>query len=354
MRPLRVKILCCSLLLWAAAAEPASAAWNNVFQATCFFRRRQTTTSQYVAAPVVVQSSPVVAAVPAVVADPCNPCPQTQCTTSYVQRCYYEPVTTYQTQTYYEPVTTYRTSYYYEPVTTYRYRCYFDPCTCSYQQVAVPTTCYQLRSQVCPVQTWVQRCAQVPVTSYRKCCYWQPQTTCCTTTVGAPIAAPPVVQPNGSATIQQPANGAPPVVTPQLSPPANPPQQQDRYYGPIEGSNSKNSNWQMDPRQPGSSPVPARPQPAVPSRIASGPTWVQGQVVRSDSAPRPNATVVFIHADRRQVQHSATANSAGRFHVSLAAGRWDVYIRTADGTQTYHSQIDVRDERSPFVTLVSR
>src|SRR5437016_13487303 len=154
------KIGLCALGLLAAAAPPAPAAWNNVFQPTLFGRHRQpVAVSQYYvppSAPVVAQSSP------------CDTCQQTACSTSYTQRCFYQPVTCYQTQTYYEPVTTYRTSYYYEPVTSYRYSYYYDPCTCNYQQVATPCTSYQLKAQSCPVQSWVQRCCQVPVTTYQK------------------------------------------------------------------------------------------------------------------------------------------------------------------------------------------
>src|SRR5207244_3495027 len=113
--------------------------WNNVFQATLFHRRPAT--SAYVSVP--AYSVPVVAAS---APDPCCAPPPPTCTTRYVQRCYYQPVTTYQSKTYYEPVTTYRTSYYYEPVTSYRYSCYYDPCTCSYKQVACPTTSYQMKA----------------------------------------------------------------------------------------------------------------------------------------------------------------------------------------------------------------
>src|SRR5688572_16918063 len=180
--------------LWALTEAPAQAAWNNVFQPTLFGRLRKTTTSHYVA-PAVAYASPVVAATP--VCNNCQPAPQNQCSTSYSQRCYYQPVTTYETKSYYEPVTTYETKSYYEPVTSYRYSCYYDPCTCTTKQVATPVTSYQLRQQSCPVQSWVQRCVQVPVTSYQKACYWQPQTTCCTTTQGALI---PI---NGAAPMQQ-------------------------------------------------------------------------------------------------------------------------------------------------------
>ena len=137
---------------------------------------------------------PLVAGPPARSADPgcCpQPCPQTTCTTRYVQRCYYQPVVTYKTNTYYEPVTTYRTSYYYQPVTSYRYSCYYDPCTCRYQSVATPQTCYQLRSRCCPVTSYLQRTCMTPVTAYQQSFYYEPVTTCCTTTTGAPVASLP-------------------------------------------------------------------------------------------------------------------------------------------------------------------
>lgn len=187
MRVLRSFGPACALLLVAAVAEPASAAWNNVFQVCCnrCRPRDRAQVSYYAAAPNAC-------------CDPCpQPCPQPVCTTQYVQRCYYQPVTTYQTRTYYEPVTTYRTSYYYEPVTSYTYSCYYDPCTGCTTQKACPTTSYRLRSQCCAVQSWVQRCSQVPVTSYRTSYYYEPvttcstpQTPCCPTSAAAPAAAP--------------------------------------------------------------------------------------------------------------------------------------------------------------------
>src|SRR5581483_9653144 len=105
MRPLRGAVWVCALTVWAGAARPASAAWDNVFQVCCHSCR---SSASYYAAP-----APVAAADPCCAPQPCQ-----QCTTRYVQRCYYQPVTIYQTSHYYEPVTTYRTSYYYEPVTT--------------------------------------------------------------------------------------------------------------------------------------------------------------------------------------------------------------------------------------------
>src|SRR5947209_2698902 len=102
MRPLLLGLS--TLGLWLGATLPASAAWDNVFQPTLFGRcRRPATVSQYYT-PTVVQASPV-----------CNTCnsppPQQACSTSYIQRCYYQPVTSYTTLSYYEPVTMYQTSY---------------------------------------------------------------------------------------------------------------------------------------------------------------------------------------------------------------------------------------------------
>src|SRR5205807_2928032 len=136
MTPFRGAVGACALWLLTAGVSPTQAAWNNVFQVCCDSCGGQQAVSAYAPDPC------------------CNPCPQPVCTTRYVARCYYQPVTCYQTKTYYEPVTTYRTSYYYEPVTSYRYSCYYDPCSCSYQNVACPSTCYRLRSQCCPVPRW--------------------------------------------------------------------------------------------------------------------------------------------------------------------------------------------------------
>src|SRR5262249_21062180 len=147
----RLLVGLCAVGWLAVEAAPAMAAWDNVFQATCFFHRKRAVV-QYAAVPVqpACCPQPVVAASPAPC---CQPPPCQQCTTKYVQRCSYHPVTLYKQKPYYEPVTTYRTSYYYEPVCSYRYACYYDPCTCTSRQVAIPQTSYVLRAQQCPVQS---------------------------------------------------------------------------------------------------------------------------------------------------------------------------------------------------------
>lgn len=345
MKPLRVSMWAAAV--WAAAVGPAGAAWNNVFQVTCFNCGPRTTVSAYVAAPVVVQAAPA----------PCQPCPQTHCSTSYVQRCYYEPVTTYQTQSYYEPVTTYQTSYYYEPVTSYRYSCYYDPCTCSYHQVATPTTSYHLRAQSCPVQSWVQRCMQVPVTSYRQSCYWQPQTTCCTTTshMAVPAAAPVVTTPAPAAPV---APVTPPAVQEQRTPPQAPPQVQEQRNG-----TQQYDKYYPQPATPGTSyranqtstPVRPLPPPVKLDRIAVGTdATVAGQIVRSDNTPRPGARLLFVNASNQADQQLVTANHAGRFQVALVYGQWLVYLYDGNGQPIYHSRITVGPTQGSRVNLVNR
>jgi hypothetical protein len=372
MKPLMVGLG--TLAVWAATAIDASAAWNNVYQPTLFGRWRQrAATESYYAAPAVV-AAPVAVAAPAVAyAAPAasDPCQQQQCSTSYTQRCFYEPVTTYQTQSYYEPVTTYRTSYYYEPVTSYRYSCYYDPCTCTTQQVATPVTSYQLRSKCCPVQSWVQRCAQVPVTTYRKSCYLQPQTTCCTTTTGALIPAGGAVAApaygNGAYGNGAPAYGNPPsvIVTPPQGAPQSqqPPVIKDQMApsGPNVGNMSLSEQqrfafpaaqpqWQAPAKQ---TPAPSQYPQVKLDRIVFGPeSYVEGQIVRNDNTPRPNASVLFVSADNGNRQ-SVTANTAGRFQVNLASGNWLVYVQNRDGTAQFHSRLSVQEQQTARITLVN-
>ena len=355
-----------ALVIGATAIPPVHAGWDNVFQPTLFGRNRQSTTSgYYYVAPTVVQSSPIVVAQAAPCPQPCaQPCPQ-PCQTNYVQRSYYQPVTTYQTQTVMEQVTSYRTSYYYEPITSYRYSAYYDPCSCSYQQVATPTVSYQLREQRCPVQSWVSRCVQVPVQGYQKVDYWQPQTTCCQTTVGAPIynsapppAAPPVIHSN-------PPPAAPvekaPEIKSTVTPSGNRPAMMDSFYPPIEKTpefknGTPNTSWQPQlgvpiPIRPTTQPPPA---PVKMDRIAVGPnSVVEGQVLRADNSPKPSAKVLFINASNGQKQ-TVIANTAGRFQTELPAGSWHVYVHGANDLPIYQSRIDVNGAQFRQVNLTSR
>jgi hypothetical protein len=309
--------------------------------------------------PVVVQSSPIVLAQapPVVVQSP--PCPEKKCTTQYVQRSYYQPVTTYQTQTVMEQVTTQRTSYYYEPVTTYRYSAYYDPCSCGYTQVAVPTTSYQLRAQNCPVQSWVSRCVQVPVQSYQKVDYWQPQTTCCETTQGAPIYGPIPQQPLPQPPSISPTPEGPPSISGSKTSNLN--DQWKQYYPQIEKTpeirGTPGMSWRPQlglPQPIQTNPVP-RPNPPVKlDQIAVGPnSQVEGQVLRSDNSPKSNAQVLFVNAGTG-TRHAIRANTAGRFQVELPTGSWHVYVHGADDLPVYHTRIDVSGSQFRQVSLVSR
>ncbi|HXG13320.1 MAG TPA: carboxypeptidase-like regulatory domain-containing protein [Gemmataceae bacterium] len=337
MRPFRRAVWGCALVLLVSTG-PLQAAWCNVFQVCCLGCRHGTTISAY---------------------DPCcTPCPQTVCTTRYVQRCYYQPVVTYQTQTYYEPVTTYRVSYYYEPVTNYRYSCYFDPCTCTYQQVACPVTSYRLRSQCCPVQSFVQRCCTVPVTSYRQCCYYEPVTTCCTTSVGAPVVgtAPPCNSGTLPGVGEQRA--APqPGIGEYRSTPGVPPADATPPPPPASGISFRQlTPWGSSPSRPAAPPRPPQPPPTVKlDRIVALPDPnVEGRVVGSNRAPLPGARLLFVSADRQGEREAVTADRSGEFRVTLASGGWLVYVEGADGKPVFHSKIDVQENQNRKVTLVSR
>jgi hypothetical protein len=313
--------------------------------------------------------------------DPCpQPCPQQVCTTRYVQRCYYQPVTTYKTTTFYEPVTTYRTSYFYEPVTTYRYSCFYDPCTCRYQQVATPCTSYRLRSQCCPVTSYLQRCALQPVTTYQQVNYLEPQTTCCTTTTGAPIVAqqqPPVVQSGQNLAPVRPA----PSVTDQQS--QQPPLVPQKAPGVSDGTDSAPSvndgNMKFDRRSnpfpatpratdsdyrqpelkapiPGNGATPTRQPNVRPDKVAAfTPGQLGGQVVNGNDRPLARVRVMFISADAQRTQRFATTDDQGQFRATLTSGGWLVYVYGADGQPVFQQKVDVNgQEVGSLVKLVNR
>jgi hypothetical protein len=361
MRPFRACVWFCALAALAAAGNAARAGWDDVFQACCF--NCKSGQSAFYPPP-----------------DPC-PCPQPQpcqqCTTHYEQRCFYQPVTSFVQKTYYEPVTTYRTSFFYEPVTSYRYSCYFDPCTCQYQQVACPVTCYRLRSQCCPVTSYLQRCCMQPVTTYRQSFYYVPITTCCTTTVGAPVCQPPA-----GAAVTQPGVTAPPRVTdPGAAPLPNPPPSVSdgatQPQPPPPGENMRLDRYPTAPAMPRAADESSIRQPQLKAPLALPPAGgpaaspppkvridriaalpapnVEGQVVASGSrTPHAGARVLFVSADRQGAQQALTADGDGRFHASLSAGAWLVYVRNADGDPVFADKVEVKDDEPRQVTLVSR
>ena len=341
MRPYRGLVWGCALAALTAGTGTARAAWDNVFQTCCWgCNKNSPAVANYYTPPT-----------------PCQqPCPQ-PCTTRYVQRSYYQPVTTYKTETFYEPVTTYRTSYYYEPVTTVRYSTYYDPCSGCPQQVATPCTSYRLRSQCCPVTSYLARTACKPVTSYQMAYYWEPQTTCCQTTIGAPI------YPQGA-----PAAAAPPSVGEGVPPAAG-----DNGGYPQSGSTDGTRRYLEPPimpragdtnsyRQPGLGTPQALPPVSNPDapkvrldKIVALPREnVQGAVVRADRAPQSNMRVLFVNADRQRLQEEVVTDGAGKFRALLVSGNWLVYTNGTDSRPVFHRKLEVRDAEPVQLTLADR
>ncbi|GBD34942.1 hypothetical protein HRbin36_00046 [bacterium HR36] len=326
-----------------ALPRPIWAGWQNVFQVTCFHR----------STPVVAQAPPVVVA-PAPTVAYAPPAPQQVCTTQYVQRCYYQPVTSYRFQVYYEPVTTYRTSYYYEPIVSYRYSCYFDPCTCTYQQVATPVTSYQLRAYYTPVTNWVRRCGFVPVTTYRQCCYLQPQTTCyyvdpCT---GQPVQPPAIQEAPRQPTVPAPSvqeyrtpNGSGSPLYERTYPQAPPP----------EGSGPYKPQMYSPPPPPA---PPSSPRPIVPrlDRIAlDNAADNRGTIAGRLAEPSHMASdsqIVFVNEEVNE-RSTVRPDTEGRFQVRLVAGNWRVYLRDASGREIPYSSLRLQPGEVRQLVLTS-
>jgi hypothetical protein len=339
----------CALVVLATGTGSARAAWDNVFQTCCWGCNSKPATSYYYAPP----------AAPSACCPQPACAPQPACTTRYVQRSYYQPVTTYKTETYYEPVTTYRTSYYYEPVTSVRYSNYYDPCTGCPQQVATPVTSYRLRSQCSPVTSYLARTACKPVTSYQMAYYYEPQTTCCQTSVGAPVyavpsagagelpgagAAPPIAGDSGGGNLPSTSDSSRKYAEPPLMPRAG----------------DMNSFRQPQLGAPITVPQTAPNTPAQPAavrldKIVSLPKEnVQGEVLGGNRQPRSNARILFVSADRQRTQEETTTDRSGSFRVSLASGNWLVYTQGADGRPVYHRKLEVRDDEPMRVNLETR
>jgi hypothetical protein len=329
-------------LVLALAAGQADAAWNNAFEVCCACRHRE--------APVVAQSP----------APCCNPCPQPCCTTSFVQRCYYQPVTTFKTEC--VPVTSYKTSYYWEPVCSYRTSCFYDPCTCRTIQVTEPVRTYKLRSQCNAVTSYVQRC--VPVTSYRQVNYWEAVTSCPPSPCG-PSAA-------GGATIGVP--GAVPGVNETPAPPAadgtriQPQNVPMNVPAGVDETQPMGSNYAPPANRQYQVPVvPVAPKPALPgapvriehvvSRVSGASSaTVTGQIVANNYvSPMRGAKIVFVSKQSGGPQQAAQTDAIGGFKVALSQGSWNIYVSRADGTLEYHSTIEVAGQgETRNVLVVSR
>lgn len=307
-RPIIMAALLALGIAFGGASE-AKAAWNNVFQTTCC--GGDSSRSSFFA-----PQAPACA-------------PQV----SYVQRCYYQPVTSYKTETYYDPVTTYRTSYYWEPCTRMKYTSYYDPCTGCTQNVATPVTTYSLKSKCNAVQSYVQRCRMVPVTEYRRSYYMEPVITqaapSCDNCSSPGCPGGNCGVPNAGVTESN--NGVRPTETgepPRRIPPAGIPE---------------------------SNPKPTISQKIRADRIASFNNGgrLQGSLVSDDRiTPRPNTSLVFATAEGKEVVTKTDFN--GRFMVELPAGDYTLKTSGQDGKPVFHSVVSVKNADNRVVTVVSR
>jgi hypothetical protein len=320
----RCATLALAIALVGAASESnrAAAAWDNVFQVCCNDCRPRTSFSV-----------------------PCpQPCPQPEMRISYVQRCYYQPVTEYVRKSFFEPVTKKVTSYYYEPVTEYKYSTYYDPCTGCPQKVCTPCTSYRLRSQCNSVTSYVERCAMVPVTTLKQVTYQQP--------VVSYYYPPPC--PPGSASFFPPAPAGP-FSGPSTGPSVN--ELRENPPGVMPGGSDTMIKPQELPTGPGNASFPRpgsakiRPEKTV-SR--SSVVTVRGEVVLNDQiTPRAGAKLVFMNADKPEQKEYVTANAFGEFDLRLPAGNWCLYVGDKDKA-TYHKQITIGARDTEDYKVVSR
>jgi hypothetical protein len=308
-----------------ATAGPASAAWNNVFQVCCNDCNKPRVSYS---APACPQACP-------------QPCPQPEVRVSYVQRCYYQPVTEYVRKSYYEPVTKNYTSYYYEPVTEYKYTTYYDPCTGCPQRVCQPCTSYRMRSQCNSVTSYVERCAMVPVTTLKPVTvrqpvvsyYYPPQPAC------PPVAsASPIAPPVGPTIEQVPAT--PPNVTQERSGDMIVPQDLPTRPGVSFPRTSPNGTPKIRPDK---------------TTSRSSAVTVRGEVVQPDQlTPRAGAKLVFVNAANKDQKEYVSANQYGEFDVRLPAGNWYLYLGGADGRAVYHKQVSLGEKDTYDYKVVSR
>jgi len=317
------RIVAFALLGALGTAADANAAWNNVFQVCCndCDRSRQS-------------YSP-----PAPCPQPCPP-PQPEMRISYVQRCYYQPVTEIVSKSYYEPVRKNVTSYYYEPVTEYKYSTYYDPCTGCPQKVCTPQTAYRLRSQCNSVTSYVLRTALVPVTSLKPVTYQQPVVSYYyppQAMGGSPAYFPPQIPHSGAGPQIEQLRETPPGIAPNAGDMIAP---QNVPTNPGMSFPKPNANTRLRPEKTVSR-----------TNIVS----VRGEVVQPDQlTPIGNAKLVFMNADKPEQKEYVNANAYGEFDVKLTAGNWYMYLGGDNGKATYHKQLNVGDRDTYDYKVVSR
>jgi hypothetical protein len=136
----------------------------------------------------------------------------------------------------------------------------------------------------------------------------------------------------------------------------------DRYYPvpaqpnmpPASGSSLRPTPPQLPITSPPAVPLQRPPTVRLEQIVAVPSPTLQGRVVRNDNSPVGGAQLLFVRADRKDQKQPVTADAAGNFHLTLASGRWEVYFQTGSREPEYHSKIDLRDNESRPVILVSR
>ena len=257
---------------------------------------------------------------------------------SYVQRCYYQPVTEYVRKTYYEPVTRNYTSYYYEPVTQYRYSTYYDPCTGCPQKVCTPV-------HLVPASVAVQfgdqlrRALRDGAGDYTSAGD--------VSAAGGQLLLPAATHQQFLATFRRSPT---PARHEWMNFAANPPS--------VAPGGSDTIVPQQLPTGPGTSyPRPGTNTKLRPDKTASrtSAVTVRGEVVLADQlTPRPNAKLVFMNADRPEQKEYVTANAYGEFDVRLPAGNWYLYLGGDNGRATYHKKLSLGDHDTVDYKVVSR
>jgi hypothetical protein len=101
---------------------------------------------------------------------------------------------------------------------------------------------------------------------------------------------------------------------------------------------------------------PAPPQNVHLDRVVSSPTPkrnVEGQLVTADYTPRAGAEIVFVLAERSNVEKRVNTDKDGEFNTSLTEGQWDVYVKERGGPAVLQKRIEV-GPKGQIVTLLSK
>jgi hypothetical protein len=205
----------------------------------------------------------------------------------------------------------------------------------------------------------------VPVTTQQQVFYYEPITTCCQTTVGAPVTTLPPgasvqpsvplnLQPNVGEQRSFPNPGAPNVGEGREPPVGSESNYPRNGSGRLMPEADKNSLRQPQLQSPVPAPTNSKPPVIRLDHIVAAPkSNVEGEVVKADK-PQAGAKVTFVFRDEQGVTRNVTADAAGRFAISLSAGEWLVYVHDAAGDPVYQQMVQVKGDVAQHVRLVSR